>query len=76
MKNEIELLPCPFCGGQAKSYCSPVWKHEVRCEDCDIKFVRMSSDDAAEAWNRREKPKPAYDIDAIGATMFVFGDKK
>lgn len=61
-----ELLPCPFCGGEAIVYGG--WGHYyVRCEECGITNERLtlefdgiddyrgftSSEDAAEHWNTR-----------------------
>lgn len=61
----IELKPCPFCGGKARIR---KWKRDgyvVRCKDCgaqgtpfyicewhDTKYIAQGK--AAEAWNRRE----------------------
>lgn len=57
-KKEIELKPCPFCGGKAvikygsEGYCS--W---IFCEDCYATsaacFPPESVEKAIEAWNRR-----------------------
>ena len=51
-----ELLPCPFCGGDAmlvSTRAAPeAW---VRCVDCDASAKMFSQDeDAVAAWNRRE----------------------
>jgi hypothetical protein len=51
----IVLLPCPFCGGKAKEYCSPTWKYDVYCDKCEIKFTRTSHIEAADAWNNRQR---------------------
>jgi Lar family restriction alleviation protein len=58
MKTEEELLPCPFCGGQA-AYGS-CGKHSfVNCVDCLASVQCLneglgSTDaEAADAWNRR-----------------------
>ncbi len=53
--NEIELKPCPFCGG--KNVC--LTEHAavivfVQCDDCCATFPHFDSkEEAIEAWNRR-----------------------
>lgn len=61
-----ELLPCPFCGGDAelryhpKCICDPkcmAW--EIGCSSCDARVgntiyaIGKTKDDAIAAWNRR-----------------------
>lgn len=59
MSKEIELKPCPFCGGKAKK-CSNIYKgirlYSVICMSCccgttDFGYINK----AIEAWNRRSK---------------------
>lgn len=57
--SNIELKPCPFCGGEAKIIDSiPVGVKAVECCNwsCSI-YVRTwwleTEEEAAEAWNRR-----------------------
>lgn len=55
---EEELLPCPFCGGEAESQFIPSFRnsHFVRCKIC-LSSVRGydTKDKAIAAWNRRAK---------------------
>jgi hypothetical protein len=47
----IELLACPFCGGEAELVDHPVFcgeKHVVVCKDCLAECI------CVESWNRRE----------------------
>lgn len=60
MSSEIELKPCPFCGGDATTvfYTGYIY---VSCENCGAtsEMVKVSKEycaaekEAAEAWNRR-----------------------
>ena len=57
---QVELKPCPFCGGKATMYTFSVVKdYHVSCDGCGA-----YSDDyrtpkkAAAAWNRRAEVKP------------------
>jgi Lar family restriction alleviation protein len=64
---EIELMPCPFCGGKAEitltgNTITGYSKAEVRCHSCGMgrtyrKIKGMSSgtirSQVAEKWNRR-----------------------
>jgi Lar family restriction alleviation protein len=47
-----QLLPCPFCGGEAEFRdTSSTW---VRCEDCGAEIqCQIEKKDAARLWNRR-----------------------
>lgn len=47
-----QLLPCPFCGGEAEFHdTSSTW---VRCEDCGAEIqCQIEKKDAARLWNRR-----------------------
>lgn len=55
MPTEIELLPCPFCGGDG-SFCeTSVWW--VRCNNCDSESGGgYTKAEAVAAWNRRAPP--------------------
>jgi len=51
------MLPCPFCGGEAKTdeniyHTANDW--DVYCDNCMIVFTRKTKEDAIEAWNTRE----------------------
>lgn len=50
--DEIELKPCPFCGGEAvERGHNVVW---IRCRECGAETKAWcSSEQAKEAWNRR-----------------------
>lgn len=56
---KVDLLPCPFCGGEATNVPYKNGKYyEVRCENKDcavIVFtgVKDTEKEAIEAWNRR-----------------------
>lgn len=56
---DIELKPCPFCGGNPvleKAYCY-LELSVIYCNDCDAFFsldsVNATDEEIAEAWNRR-----------------------
>lgn len=56
---EIELKPCPFCGGSVrfdKAY-SYFRDSVIYCDDCDMVFTlddcQASDDEICESWNRR-----------------------
>ena len=57
---EGELLPCPFCGGEAESYdatmdaCHPEWR--VGCSKCGAHIFMDQEDEAIAAWNHRPAP--------------------
>ena len=52
-KQQTELKPCPFCGGEAKLG----WYRDfyyIRCKNCGIRtLVEFTMRRAIEAWNRR-----------------------
>lgn len=53
---ECQILPCPFCAGQAKlmECMGEHWVHCTVCE-CDTRFF-VNSGSAVEMWNRRAAP--------------------
>ena len=58
MDNQIELLPCPFCGGEAiltsreTNYFAT--RFFVICDNCHASSKWcQNKEEAAEAWNRR-----------------------
>lgn len=53
--NEVKLLSCPFCGGEAKHYYIYPDMHSVTCTKCSAKvFGYMKQSGAVNAWNRRK----------------------
>ena len=66
-----ELLPCPFCGGEAefntyKTTCS------VDCPKCRIGTYQVSLDDyksAVEAWNTRYE-RTCHDVGAMFKSLW------
>lgn len=62
MTYEIELLPCPFCGGEAKlikrksktGFYPSGGTYYVHCKKCLITTQpRNNADNVIKAWNRR-----------------------
>ena len=60
-----ELLPCPFCGGEAKQYTDRCVSAEsgerfigsfVVCSDCPALVGGKTEEEAVAAWNRRKGP--------------------
>ena len=51
------LLPCPFCGGEAR-HVEPFWRHnEVRCTACGAETDTYDTmNEAIAAWNCRIEP--------------------
>lgn len=47
----IELLPCPFCGGEAHFFDLGV--DFVVCDSCDAAMFGETMDDAINKWNHR-----------------------
>ena len=59
--NSIELLSCPFCGSEGKSFVDVVSInnsfHAIRCFECGSQSgIAGTVEEAATAWNRREDP--------------------
>lgn len=61
--SEIKLLPCPFCGGEAKTYfLNGLWIAECNSNKCigaKISCGYRKEEDATKAWNTR---KPIDDM--------------
>lgn len=66
MSNEMKLLPCPFCGGEAEiehihddNGCPEVYYREwdfyiVKCKNCGVSTTYYSNNKvAADHWNSR-----------------------
>lgn len=54
--SEIELLPCPFCGGEAKLHHNLLTdKFKVWCSKCDCRTdVYSDKEEAIRKWNTRK----------------------
>lgn len=55
-----EILPCPFCGGEAEIYNVGIGWYKVHCADYDCigsnaSKIMSTREDAARVWNRRAK---------------------
>ena len=53
MSEEMKLLPCPFCGGEAEDF---EREHRLTCGDCG---ATVSGPTRAIYWNRRAPVAPA-----------------
>jgi len=57
MLNDIELKPCPFCGGEADMDYEPCGLRSVDwivfCNNCLAKMTSTEKEDAIKQWNRR-----------------------
>lgn len=67
---DIELAPCPFCGGEAQTDFIEGESYLIECYACRAETgIKDSEDEAIEAWNRRTEPSSTstsqgVDIDA------------
>lgn len=54
MNKEIELKPCPFCGGEAHVYQDYTGHYTVQCDKCGIGTLSYNNKKTAKRqWNRR-----------------------
>lgn len=52
--DDIELKPCPFCGGDACLVWCKGHLHKVECEGCHATSAQyITPQEAVEAWNER-----------------------
>ena len=69
--DNIELLPCPFCGGEAEARRSMVndeVMYVVFCKNCDASSAYyMQKETAIAAWNRRAVQQLASHADLIAS---------
>jgi Lar family restriction alleviation protein len=52
---EVELKPCPFCGGEAQIIRNGVGCYQVFCDKCETRqyaYTHNTKEEAIEAWNR------------------------
>ena len=52
----VQLLPCPFCGGEArlKEYTEPIKISWIKCNDCGVESLPFDTiEKAITAWNTR-----------------------
>lgn len=54
---ENELLPCPFCGGEAEYERQGGWRQSeiVVCTDCGCRLEYNGSPELESNWNMREQ---------------------
>ena len=69
-KREIELKPCPYCGGtDLIIYGNGIEKHYVRCHSCNLQGPDVyGREQAAEAWNnlpRKVEALPNSQLDEL-----------
>lgn len=63
-----ELLPCPFCGGEAELWHNSTWDYVARCTSCKAR-TRQHHDNcvgAIIAWNTRTERTCRMTLDASG----------
>jgi len=47
------LLPCPFCGGEAHTFCNDVQGWSIHCMECEQQFMQPTEDITIKQWNTR-----------------------
>lgn len=69
MIDDLDLAPCPFCGGEAYVYALGGGDMAARCLDCCAQGQIEDSDhDAARSWNHRA-PKVAGDAEEMARRL-------
>ncbi len=70
---EVNLKPCPFCGGNPELKHSSTWDYFVRCTGCGARTRQFHENHvgAVDGWNRRsyEPPEGATLVDALGEVV-------
>lgn len=66
-----QILPCPFCGGEAEIRTNFVHQFAV-CKECAaVSDYKNCESEAISAWNRRASPPAAESDDAIYANLLA-----
>jgi Lar family restriction alleviation protein len=72
----IELLPCPFCGGEADptqhfapEVKAPFW---IDCNGCEAALAYPTKEEAYKAWNTRQR-ESAIRAEAIAEFVLLLG---
>lgn len=60
----VELLPCPFCGGEAMEI-ERYGFHEVCCLPCTAAVQAKTEAEAIAAWNTRPSQPPVMDVERV-----------
>ncbi len=71
MEAGTELLPCPFCGGEARYIADHTLEKNdtIVCPKCICEISAFHhGDEFVSAWNTRVKPTPVSDTDAVEVT--------
>ena len=56
--SDIQLKPCPFCGGKAEVTFN---KQSVKCTCCDAEIKSWDAKQATNLWNRRIEEDDSYE---------------
>lgn len=75
MTSTDTLLPCPFCGGDARLHDN---KQElcVLCYGCEMEVFGNTADECVAAWNRRTPPTPATEErEAVARALCIAGEE-
>lgn len=88
-KTATELLPCPFCGGEAKEYVrdygdTHYWRVSCSSDRCGVNPVTnvyVTAEGAIKAWNTRAEVGMSYEdisimMDELGVSEWTMTDNK